>query len=129
MHVRLEATSAGLSPLGEVLNPDGTRACAPTTADESTCLLSASGTYTILAGDATGTGAGDYAIAVQRLPNGTIANDAETDCYRFAAATGDRVHLRLESTSAGLSPAGEVLNPDGTRACPPTTARRVQPAC
>ena len=132
VHVRLEGTSAGLSPVGEVLNPDGTRACPPTTADESSCLLSAaSGTYTILAGDAAGTNHGDYALAVQRLNNpvgcttlafatlptpAAIGAAREVDCFRFDGAAGDRVRVSA-ITLAGNAVLAEVVGPDGSTRC------------
>ena len=118
VRIRVVARSAALAPQ-VVVDQRGRNTCPPDAANP-TCWLRRDGTHTIFVTDAAGTGAGDYSIALQRLNDpvgcttlafgaapsvGTIANDGETDCYRFAAAAGDRVHLRLESTSAGLSPA------------------------
>jgi hypothetical protein len=56
---------------------------------------------------------------------GAIEPAGQTDCYRFEGAAGDRVRLRLSVTGGALSPALEVLRPDGSTVpgCGPTGLR------
>ena len=116
VRIRVVARSSALAPQF-VVDQRGRSTCPPDAANP-TCWLRRDGTHTIFVTDAAGPGAGDYAIAIQRLNDpvgcttlafgaaprvGTIATDGETDCYRFAAAAGDRVHVRLEGTSPPLA--------------------------
>jgi len=134
VRVRLVTPAAALSPLTEVVRPDGTTRCAPSGAENQTCVLDASGTHTILVRDSAAN-AGGYSLGVQRLNNpvgctpkpfattaslGVVTTTGETDCWRFPATAGDRVRIRAVKTSGALNPVVEILRPSGTTRCNPT---------
>lgn len=136
VRLRLVTAAATLAPLAEVLKPDGGTRCTPSGAKNQTCVLDASGTHTILVRDSAAN-VGGYALGVQRLNNpvgcspkpfattsslGVVTTTGETDCWRFPATAGDRVRIRAVNTSGALNPAVEVVRPNGTTRCNPTTA-------
>jgi hypothetical protein len=57
-------TSGTLLPYHEVLRPDGTTLCGPTTSREQTCMLDTDGTHTVLVRDSSGTGTGSYRLSL-----------------------------------------------------------------
>ena len=134
----IKTAGANFGPNVEVLRPNGTTRCGPTTAREFTCQLDASGTHTILIRDYYGTNNGEYKLSTQRLndpvgcgnlqyntsgASGTIA-PGETDCWRLDGAAGDVARVRVIKTAgANFGPNVEVLRPNGTTRCGPTTAR------
>ena len=135
VRLRLVTPATALAPLAEVLRPDGTTRCAPSGAENQTCVLDASGPHTILVRDSAAN-VGGYSLGVQRLNNpvgcspkpfattsshGAVATTGETDCWRFPASAGDRVRIRAVKTSGALDPVVEVLRPSGTTRCNPTT--------
>jgi len=136
IRVRVVKTAGTLILYVEVLRPDGTTLCGPTTTQELTCLLDTSGTYTILVRDVSGPNTGSYLISIQRLNNpvgcnappfgtttpGSIAVAAETDCFTFIGTVGGQVRVKVIKTAGPLILYVEVLRPDGTTLCGPTTA-------
>jgi hypothetical protein len=135
VRLRLVTPAATLSPLAEVLRPDGTTHCAPNGAENQTCVLDTSGTHTILVRDVAAN-VGGYSLAVQRLNDpvgctlkpyattaavGVVTTTGETDCWRFGATAGQRVRIRAVKTSGALDPVVEVLRPSGTTRCTATT--------
>jgi hypothetical protein len=137
----IKTAGANFGPRVEVKRPDNATRCGPTTARELTCQLDASGTHTILVRDYYGTNSGEYKLSIQRLndpvgcgnlqystsgTSGTIAPPDETDCWRLDGATGDVARVRVIKTAgANLGPNVEVLRPNGTTRCGPTTAREL----
>jgi hypothetical protein len=137
IRVRVIATSGTLFPLQEVIRPNGTTICSPSGAAQVTCLLDTTGAHTILVEDEAGTNTGAFSIAVQRLNSpvgctaltvggsasaGSISAAGQMNCYTFSATAGQSVDAHLVHTSGGLVPSQEVLRPNGTTACGPTTA-------
>ena len=136
VRVRLVTPAAALAPLAEVLRPDGATRCAPSGAENQTCVLDASGTHTILVRDSAAN-AGGYSLAVQRLNDpvgctpkpfattaarGAVTTTGETDCWRFGATAGLRVRIRAVKASGALDPVVEVLRPNGTTRCNAATS-------
>ena len=133
-------TTGALNPLTEVLRPDGTTVCPATFADDQTCALDTNGKQTLLVYDGVGTGAdlGTAELTIERLNNpsacpaltfgptgkvGAINQNAEIDCLAPAAATvGQRYRARLVETSGSGTLIMEVVRPDGTTVCGPTSA-------
>ena len=127
--LRVRVVSAG-NPTTEVLRPNGTGNCGPSPADDVTCSLDVAGVYTIVVAGHTG----DFAIEAQRLDApvgcatrsfGTQAADdslssADSDCHRFSATAGDKIHLHVRSNSA-VDPVTELVSPDGLVLCTPGT--------
>jgi hypothetical protein len=64
--IRLTA-GAGVTPLVEVVRPNGSTVCAPTTSLDFTCTLDVNGNHTILVRDLGGTGTGNYTVRVDKL--------------------------------------------------------------
>ena len=134
VRIRLVTPAAALAPLAEILRPDGTTRCAPSGAENQTCVLDASGTHTILVRDAAAT-VGGYALGLQRLDDpvgctlkpfattaarGVVTTTGETDCWRFGGTAGLRVRIRVVKGSGALDPVVEVVRPDGTTRCTAT---------
>src|SRR5438552_17693325 len=70
--VRVVKTSgASFFPTQEVVRPNGTTVCGPTSAADQTCGLDTTGIHKIIVRDSAGTNTGGYAIAIQRLNNPT----------------------------------------------------------
>jgi hypothetical protein len=138
VRLRVIKTGGDLQPLAEVVTPDGTTVCSPTTADEITCDIVATATHTIRVRDAApGTRTGEYRVTVQRLNDpvgcaavsfgvtampGEVALSAEQDCFTVTASAGDRVHVRVTRTGGDVDPLTDVVSPDASVACFPTTA-------
>ena len=136
VRTRIVTASSTLAP--EVaIEQNARRTCPPDPQTPATCRLRRTGTHTIFVTDTAGTGAGDYAVSIQRLNDpvgcatlsvagpataGAIAGTGETDCYRVAGYPGDLLRVRLIATSGALDPSVEVVAPDGARLCPPSTA-------
>ena len=136
VRVRVVPTSGALNPLTSVRFGSGD-VCAPTFADEFTCQLTATGVQTLRV-NANGSGAGSFVATIQRLNNpsacpaltfgptgkvGAINQNAEIDCLAPAAATvGQRYRARLVETSGSGTLIMEVVRPDGTTVCGPTSA-------
>ena len=130
----VKLSGEGFTPRTTVRRPDRTLVpgCELTTSRAFECTLDATGTHSILVGDAAGTHIGDYVIAIQRLnaPVGcttlrigdpptedAIRVAGETDCFRFDGADDDVVRVRMVklSDSAGFfQPRAEVWRPNGT---------------
>ena len=131
VRVRTVETSGSLSAFMEMVGTDGTTIC-ETILDAMTCTVATTGTFTVLVYAFNGTSTGSYSLYVQRLngpvgctsigyngtsTNGAINVAAETDCYTFDGATGNRVRTRAVESSGNLSVYTEVLRPDGTTLC------------
>ena len=86
--------------------------------------------------DAFGTGTGNYNLQATRLNNpvgctalsfgpppvgSSIGVAAATDCYIFSGSVGDRVRARAAETSGTLFAVLEMVRPDGTTLCGPTS--------
>src|SRR5207249_1582636 len=120
-----------------VQRPNGTTICGPTTSTDLTCALDTTGMHTIVIADSAGTNTGGYSIAIQRLNSptgctaltfgappkkGTIGVAGEMDCFTFSGIARDQIRVRLVKTSGTLFPLQEVVRPNGTSICGPTTA-------
>lgn len=136
VRVRLVETWGSWVPSSEVLQPDRSRVCGPSTSGDLDCLLTASGLHTILVSDATKTRAGGYNLYLQRLngPVGcsplspgvplpaSIEVPGQMNCFTLEGASGDLVRIGVRPTSADLVPMIEVFRPGGNRPCDPTIA-------
>ncbi len=140
IRVRLVETSGTLVAQMTVQRPNGTTICGPTTSTDLTCAQDTTGMHTIVIADSAGTNTGGYSIAIQRLNSptgctaltfgaapttGTIGVAAEMDCFSFSGIAGDQIRVRLVKTSGTLFPPQEVVRPNGTSICGPTTATDV----
>ncbi len=129
---RIASTSSVFSPRMYLYDPDGTRICSLTVTFIDSCLIPATGTYTILALDTNNIYTGDYFLYLQRLNNpsnatpisygqtllGVITQPAEMGTYTFNGLTNERVFVRM-SKAAGVytRPGIRIYNPDGTARC------------
>ena len=117
------------SPQLRLYAPDGTlmQTASGSYASELSQALTATGTYTVLAGDPEGDDTGDYWLFLQRTHNpgnstpmtfgqtisSSVAKPSEMDAYTFPALAGDQVLLRMRSAWA-FSPQLRLYAPDGT---------------
>ncbi|HEY5012596.1 MAG TPA: hypothetical protein VIK61_07815, partial [Acidimicrobiia bacterium] len=137
MRVRVVGLDGTLVPFTEVINPNGTTNCGPSSAVEQTCRLTATGTHVILIRDTAGPGTGSYVVYLQRLDvpakcsvvtvgaaavAGTIALPGEADCYTFDGVGGRRMRVEVIGTDGTLVASTEVINPNGTTLVGPSTA-------
>ena len=130
VRVRMAETSGNLNLGGFTMyRPDGTQLCS-TIFNDNSCTLNVSGAHTIIV---TGSGAGNYEIAIQRRNNpvgctslsfgaspitASISQPAEMDCYTFSGATNDMIRVRMAETSGNLNLGGFTMyRPDGTQLC------------
>lgn len=135
--LRMVETAGSLAAGMDLIRPDGTTLCGITYSIEITCTLDASGTHRVLVRDASGTLTGDYRLVVQRFPTpvgcaavtvgGAAATDAmdvpgDMDCFTFSGVASSTVRVRVTKTSGTWTPYTEVLRPDGTTVCGPTTS-------
>jgi hypothetical protein len=136
IRVRVVRKTGSINELQELVRPDGTTRCTPTSAQEVTCQLDAVGTHTLVLRDSNGINLGDYAISIQRLNNPTgctalspgaapttktVSAAGQMDCFDFTAgATGDRWRIRLVETGGAIFELGEVVGPDGLTTCAST---------
>jgi hypothetical protein len=136
--VRMGKPTGTLAPAIRVYSPDGTRLCeahSGIVAEIASCTLPSAGTYSILAYAYYGTDTGNYYIYLQRLNNpgspvpiafgqtlsGSILTAAEMDTYTFTASAGDKVLVRMSTSSGSLWEGIRVYSPDGTKLCEAST--------
>ena len=142
VRVRTVGVTGSLDPRTEVLSPAGgsvAECTSPTTANDLTCLLPTSGTYTILVRDNVNNALGTYRISVQSLTapvgcttlpfdrlavTGSVALAGDAACYRFVAGPGtaDVVRLRVLESTGGWTTLTDVVRPDGSAQAFPCTA-------
>ena len=140
VRVRTVGVTGTLDPRTEVLSPAGanvTECTSATTANDQTCLLPATGTYTVLVRDNVNNATGTYRIGVQSLTapvgcqtvvsgNGPIPASVSTPgamgCHRFTGTSGNVVRVRVTETSGSLLALTDVVRPDGTAQAFPCTA-------
>ena len=135
--MRLVETSGSLFLTQEVVRPNGTTVCFATGATDQTCPLDTTGTGMIIVEDSAGTNTGAYAIAVRTLNTstgctaltfgaaatpGTISAAAQMHCYSFAGTTGDKMTAHDAKSSGLLSPQQEIVRPNRTTICGPSTS-------
>ncbi len=126
---RILLRSAATSPLfvqTELFQPNGTLATC------SGCPVDGTGTFTVLVRSGGAFDTGDYSLSVQRLNNpvgctpiayggvpatGSIASLAETDCFTFTGAAGDRVHIDFAQTTGSLGVGPALFDPTGRSTC------------
>ena len=127
-----DTTNSYLTPTLKVYKPDGTLLCEAddNRVAEGLCLLTASGTHTVLFMDQGGPTA-PYNVFIQRVSAplavttvayGSNTNSAlaagEVETFGFAGASGDRVYLRMGPHQVALiHPRFIVFRPDGTSLC------------
>ena len=134
IRVRARGATPSLRPAFELIRPGGAPGCSA--ADERSCLITSTGTYTVLVRDQSpGNRTGSYELSVQRLNDpvgcaaGAFGPDAEpgelaggeTGCVRFEGAAGDRIRFRSVAVHA-MDLVAEVVRPDGTTWCSRTAA-------
>jgi len=132
--IRMADSGGSLGSRFFVYRPDGSELCKEGTyyeLVETLCLLDASSSYTILAGDYTGSETGDYGLHIQRTNNpsgaasisfgttksGQISLPTEMDAYTFSGTAGDYVMVRMSVTSGDLASRFYVYKPDGSELC------------
>jgi hypothetical protein len=140
LRVRVVPTSGTIEPNTEMLNPNGTTFCGPSTAIEQSCRVNSSGGQTIFIRDLVGTNTGGYSLYVQRLNapepctvielGGAAVDDAITTpgaatCFTFTAIGNRKVHVDVAETSGTLDAMIEIIKPNGVPLCPPTSEPRL----
>ena len=140
--MRTVGVTGTLHPRTEVLSPSGanvTECTSATTANDLTCLLGTSGTYTILVRDNVNNATGSYRVSVQSLTapvgcttlsfdrlavTGSVALAGDAACYRFVAGPGtaDVVRLRVLESAGSWTTLTDVIRPDGSPQAFPCTA-------
>jgi hypothetical protein len=132
--VRMSKSSGTLYPEIRIYSPGGLQLCQDwdyTTSEIASCMLTETGTYSILVGDYGGTKTGDYYLYLQRLNgpgsplpiafgqtlSGSILMPAEMDTHTFAASAGDKVIVRMTKASGTLYPEIRVYSPGGLKLC------------
>lgn len=132
-------TSGTLSPTVTLYNPAGAVIAANYSGNPFGCnggalvglntvTLSTTGTYTLLIKDCSDTGAGGYAMFIQRTNNpvgasalsfggepqaGAIGSILQSNSYLFNANAKDVINLTVEKTSGKVSPALTIYNSAG----------------
>ena len=134
-------TSGAATLLFEVVRPDGTTVCGPTSAVDASCLLDAAGTNRIYVYASGGLTTANYRIVVERFPSPagctakTIGDPAqvraiddpgEIDCVTFTGTASQDVRVRAMRVSGALNPLTEVLRADGTTVCAGDLRRRLR---
>lgn len=130
----LDTSGTAFVPAFWVYAPDGSFICY-TWGDplsDSSCTLHATGVYTLLAGDDSGTHLGSFSLFIQRLNNpgnstpiafsqtlsGSVTVNPELKAFTFSANAGDVVLIRMQYTSGTtFSPIYWVYAPDGSYVC------------
>lgn len=137
MRLRVLTTGGALQANADIMNPNGTTACGPSTELEQTCkLLGGTGTYTIFVRDLVGPNTGSYNIYLQRLNTpllcvpilfgdpavaGSITVPADADCYTFDSTFQQVFQVEVIATGGTLQPNAEVFSPNGSTLCGPST--------
>ena len=113
IRVRARGGTPSLRPAFELIRPGGAPGCSA--ADQRSCLITSTGTYTVLVRDQSpGNRTGGYELSVQRLNDpvgcaaGAFGPDAEpaelasgeTGCVRFEGVVGDRIRFRSVAVHA-----------------------------
>ena len=130
-------TSPGMTVRARIVKPNGVAMSSTCSflGQDSTCVLTAPGTHTLIVSTLQDVGTGGYALEAQRANDpegctplttgtpagGSIDGPAEFDCFTFAGTAGTTAVLALQETSGTLLGKMEVLRPNGTRMCGPTT--------
>jgi len=107
LRVRLVETSGSLFLTQEVVRPNGTTVCFATGATDQTCPLDTTDTALTFGAAAT---------------PGTISAAAQMHCYSFAGTTGDKMTAHDAKSSGLLSPQQEIVRPNRTTICGPSTS-------
>lgn len=140
-----DPSNASLSPYIRLYRPNGTMICQNTSPDAAvvTCALDASGTYTVIATDSTGHGAGSYVLYLQDTANPTNATSiaygdnapstipaGQVRTYTFSGTSGDRIVFRMaEAVWGALTPNVKIFNPSGTFLCGGQASRSSENFC
>jgi hypothetical protein len=133
---RAGAAGSALRPALRILTPGGTSLCNASNpygsmTEIAACALTTSGTFTVQISDTSGTRTGSYGLHLQRLngPGNTSALDvgqtttgsiliaAEMDAYSFSGHAGDRVVIRMGTSSGTLRPLLRLYRNDGVKVC------------
>ncbi len=127
--IRMSTTSGDLCPYIRLLNPAGKaigNSWGFTNAEVKSISLPSIGTYTIIAGDYDGSYSGTYNLTLERLNPGTGATVSfgqtksgnlavgDLDSHVFSASAGNKVIIRMSTTSGYLSPYIRLFDPAGT---------------
>jgi adhesin HecA-like repeat protein len=136
---RIVETTGTLIAYQEIMAPDGSTECGPTTSVDQTCQLAQTGIYTVIVRDYSGGNTGNFSAAVRRLNSttsctaltvggdpvsGSVAATAQINCYTFSGSAGDRMRIRLIQTTGGSgTPTSELLLANGSTECGPTSGQ------
>jgi hypothetical protein len=118
-------------PKYRIYRDDGSELCSVYngTLAETTCMLDATGSYTILTSNQQGLGSYDLFLQRSNSPAGaspitygeTITDSINLavalDAYSFSGLVGEQVHLQMTRLSGNLNPHFRVYRPDGTLLC------------
>jgi YD repeat-containing protein len=131
--IRAVVTSGNMNPYLELYNPSGAKIAYSysysgnyTNIDK---VLITGGTYTIVVYDDVNDETGNYNLTWQRLNNpcnatsitcgqtisSSLSAAAEQNFYTFTATAGDKVTIRLITTSGGMNPFLELYDSTGSR--------------
>lgn len=147
--VRMKTSTGNLWAGIGIYGPGGTKLCEThssvifVAAEIASCTLTSGGTYFILAYDGYhGLGTGNYFLYLQRLNNpgspmsiafgqtlsGSLTTPVEMDTYTFIANAGDKVLVRMGTSTGDIWDGIRVYNSDGTKLCEAGSPTAFSPA-
>jgi hypothetical protein len=115
----------------------GSSICGVSGPSALTCTSDAAGNMTFFVRDSSDLYTGGYSIAVQNLnspsgcgsltvggstASGSLTAAAQIDCYTFTGTAGEHVDANVTRTSGTFTTWQEIVRPNGTTLCGPTTA-------
>ena len=132
----VETSPAPATLLFEVVRPNGTTVCGPTSATDTSCLLDAAGTNRVYVYASGGVQTANYRIVLEKFPTPTdctaaaygttnvanVANAGAINCFTFSGAAGDVIRARMINSTGAWEPLTDILKPDGSTACGSTFA-------
>ena len=138
----VETFPAPATLLFEVVRPNGTTVCGPTSATDTSCLLDAAGTNRVYVYASGGVQTADYRIVLEKFPTPTdctaaaygttnvanVANAGAINCFTFSGAAGDVIRARMIDYHRRLGAAHRHPQPDGSTACGGRPSPTIRPA-
>jgi large repetitive protein len=131
--------TAGTSfyPYLQGFDANGSTICGVSGPSALTCTADTNGNMTFFVRDASDFYTGTYSIAVQNVnsptgcgsltvggstDSGSLAAAAQIDCYTFTGTSGEHVDTNMTRTSGSFTVWQELVRPNGTTICGPTTS-------
>ena len=136
VRVRVVGTDGTFVPYTQIIKPNGTTLCGPSTDIEQTCRLTTTGQHRVMIRDQNGTGTGAYTVYIQRLDGpvkcttialgdpalaGAITVVGDAHCYTFDGTAGHHIQVEVLATDGTIVPNTELVKPDGVTLLGPST--------